>query len=147
MNAPISLIEEYNLNEIKDAYEYVREIIGSEIVESKLSLRTKLMYFDQAFYLKNQLLRDCDWASMANSIEIRTPFVDKELLKLILFLDVNKKKKVKKHLAKSELAYISSSFHKRKKTGFAIPTSLNDFNQKQYTQSLIDKQKSIYANF
>jgi asparagine synthase (glutamine-hydrolysing) len=147
LNAPISLIEEYNLNEIKDAYEYVREIIGSEIVESKLSLRTKLMYFDQTFYLKNQLLRDCDWASMANSIEIRTPFVDKKLLKLILFLDVNKKKKVKKHLAKSELAYISSSFHKRKKTGFAIPTSLNDFNQKQYTQSLIDKQKSIYANF
>lgn len=147
LNAPIALIDKYNLSEIRDAYEYIREVIGTEVLESKLSLRSKLMYFDQAFYLKNQLLRDCDWASMANSIEIRTPFVDKNLLKLILFLGVNKKKKVKKHLAKSELDYISSGFYKRKKTGFAIPTSLNDFNQKQYTQSLIDKQKSIYANF
>jgi len=29
-----------------------------------------------SFYLRNQLLRDADWAGMAHSLEIRTPFVD-----------------------------------------------------------------------
>ena len=33
------------------------------------------------FYMKNQLLRDSDWASMFHGIELRTPFVDAYLLR------------------------------------------------------------------
>lgn len=33
------------------------------------------------FYLRNQLLRDSDWASMAHSLELRTPLVDFHLLR------------------------------------------------------------------
>jgi asparagine synthase (glutamine-hydrolysing) len=31
-----------------------------------------------SFYMRNQLLRDADWAGMAHSLEIRVPFVDSE---------------------------------------------------------------------
>ena len=34
-------------------------------------------------YLRNQLLRDSDWASMAHSLELRTPLVDCTLLKAL----------------------------------------------------------------
>ena len=33
-------------------------------------------------YMKNQLLRDTDWASMANSVEIRVPFLDYNFFKV-----------------------------------------------------------------
>ena len=33
--------------------------------------------------MRNQLLRDNDWAGMAHSLEIRTPLVDFELLKTV----------------------------------------------------------------
>ena len=36
---------------------------------------------ESKIYMKNQLLRDTDWASMANSIEVRVPFVDYDFLK------------------------------------------------------------------
>lgn len=36
---------------------------------------------ETSLYLRNQLLRDADWAGMAHSLEIRTPFVDACLLK------------------------------------------------------------------
>jgi len=33
--------------------------------------------------MRNQLLRDADWAGMAHSLEIRVPLVDVELLELL----------------------------------------------------------------
>jgi asparagine synthase (glutamine-hydrolysing) len=35
---------------------------------------------ESTLYLRNQLLRDSDWASMAHSLELRTPLVDAQLL-------------------------------------------------------------------
>jgi asparagine synthase (glutamine-hydrolysing) len=36
----------------------------------------KVSVLEQCAYMRNQLLRDTDWASMAHSLEIRVPFVD-----------------------------------------------------------------------
>ncbi len=38
---------------------------------------------ESTLYLRNQLLRDSDWASMAHSLELRTPFVDAALLETL----------------------------------------------------------------
>ena len=35
---------------------------------------------ESTHYLRNQLLRDSDWASMGHSLELRTPLVDAQLL-------------------------------------------------------------------
>jgi asparagine synthase (glutamine-hydrolysing) len=39
--------------------------------------------FESTHYLRNQLLRDGDWASMAHSLELRTPLVDWRLLQAL----------------------------------------------------------------
>ena len=36
---------------------------------------------EASLYMRNQLLRDTDWASMAHSLEVRVPLVDAELLR------------------------------------------------------------------
>jgi asparagine synthase (glutamine-hydrolysing) len=38
---------------------------------------------ESGLYLRNQLLRDADWAGMAHSVEIRAPFVDRALLRAV----------------------------------------------------------------
>ena len=38
---------------------------------------------ESRWYLRNQLLRDTDWASMAHSVEVRTPLVDVELTRAL----------------------------------------------------------------
>ncbi len=42
-------------------------------------------------YMKNQLLRDTDLFGMANSLEIRVPFLDKELVDYILRVEPKEK--------------------------------------------------------
>ena len=38
---------------------------------------------EASLYMRNQLLRDTDWASMAHSLEVRVPLVDAELLRSV----------------------------------------------------------------
>src|SRR5205814_493244 len=38
---------------------------------------------ETAWYMRNQLLRDADWAGMAHSLEIRVPLVDAVLLRAV----------------------------------------------------------------
>ena len=44
----------------------------------------KLAALELDFYMRNQLLRDADVFSMANSVELRVPFLDQRLLKAAL---------------------------------------------------------------
>jgi len=41
----------------------------------------RICVLESSHYLRNQLLRDADWAGMAHSIEVRVPLVDAELLR------------------------------------------------------------------
>ena len=43
----------------------------------------RISVLEQSNYLRNQLLRDTDWASMAHSLEVRVPFVDRVLQRSI----------------------------------------------------------------
>lgn len=82
----------------------------------------KISALETNFYMKNQLLRDSDWAGMAHSVEIRTPLVDIELLKSI-GPSVLKMKKYngKKLLSNNALSNEEMKVLQRKKTGFGLP--------------------------
>jgi len=47
----------------------------------------KISFFELNMYMKNQLLRDTDVFGMANSLEIRVPFLDKELVDYVLKIE------------------------------------------------------------
>ena len=73
-------------------------------------------------YLRNQLLRDSDWASMDHSVELRTPLVDAWLLRdLMPVLRSFGRLKGKSMLAASPAIPLGQSIVGRAKTGFGIP--------------------------
>ena len=74
-------------------------------------------------YLRNQLLRDADWAGMAHSLEIRVPLVDATLLETVAPPLVNRwvPPAGKQALATSPSPPLPPSVANRSKTGFAVP--------------------------
>ena len=73
-------------------------------------------------YLRNQLLRDSDWASMYHGVELRTPLVDYFLLNelkdiIFYFKKYNGKEMLANSADKKLPGYITKSY----KTGFSIP--------------------------
>jgi asparagine synthase (glutamine-hydrolysing) len=76
-------------------------------------------------YLRNQLLRDGDWASMAHSVELRTPLVDAWLLRdLMPVLRSFGRFKGKSLLAESPSLPLGKDLISRTKTGFGIPLGI-----------------------
>lgn len=76
-------------------------------------------------YLRNQLLRDSDWASMAHSVELRTPLVDAWLLQdLMPVLRSFGRLKGKALLAASPALPLSDEIINRVKTGFGVPLGM-----------------------
>lgn len=77
---------------------------------------------DSVHYLRNQLLRDSDWASMAHSLELRTPLVDAELLHALRHCHTAFVRGAgKKMLAHAPAKPLPEDVIQRKKTGFGIP--------------------------
>ena len=71
--------------------------------------------------MRNQLLRDTDWASMAHSLEVRVPLVDVELLRRLAGTTVTHGFKSKRLLATSPRPPLPSKVIERSKTGFTTP--------------------------
>jgi asparagine synthase (glutamine-hydrolysing) len=73
-------------------------------------------------YMRNQLLRDSDWASMAHSVEIRVPLVDFTLLEAIAPRIASLKPgEGKTLLANAPVIPVPADVVARPKTGFGIP--------------------------
>jgi len=70
---------------------------------------------EASLYMRNQLLRDADWASMAHSVEQRTPLVDASLLRQLAHM-------LPQQRDKSALAAnLPDYLRDRPKTGFFVP--------------------------
>jgi asparagine synthase (glutamine-hydrolysing) len=74
-------------------------------------------------YMKNQLLRDADWAGMAHGLEIRTPLVDIELLRTLApSIPGLAPGAGKAALAAAPQLSLPGDVLSRSKTGFSVPT-------------------------
>lgn len=85
---------------------------------------TKMQYLDMHFWLPNDILLKADKMSMANSLELRVPILDKEVFKLSN--TISNKYKVnygttKYALRKAAAKRIPEEWYKRPKKGFPVP--------------------------
>lgn len=77
---------------------------------------------ESAHYMRNQLLRDADWAGMAHSIEIRVPLVDETLIRTIApVLPGLAPGTGKLALATAPSLPLPHATAVREKTGFVVP--------------------------
>jgi len=82
----------------------------------------RIAAMESALLLRNQLLRDIDWASMAHSLEVRVPLVDAFLLRKVApAVFSTKKRDGKELLSRSPHRALPEAILTRKKTGFTIP--------------------------
>jgi asparagine synthase (glutamine-hydrolysing) len=92
--------------------ETVRDIPNDRLAVSALEMN---------WYMRNQLLRDADWAGMAQSIEIRVPYLDLDLLGeaaswFAAYPDIGKAE-----LAAVAAPQLPNALLTRPKTGFSVP--------------------------
>jgi asparagine synthase (glutamine-hydrolysing) len=84
--------------------------------------RARVTALESAHYMRSQLLRDSDWASMAHSLELRVPLVDWELLRRVAPLAVARPDVVDKaSLARAARPPLPAEIASRPKTGFTTP--------------------------
>ena len=76
---------------------------------------------ETCFYLRNQLLRDADWAGMAHSLEIRVPFVDVDLFRALSPFFGTDFSPTKRDMADTPRSSLPPVIQNKPKTGFFIP--------------------------
>ncbi len=76
---------------------------------------------EACWYMRNQLLRDADWAGMAHGVEIRVPLVDATLLRDLAPYRALLSQHGKDLLAQAPGAPLPDAIRNRRKTGFETP--------------------------
>jgi asparagine synthase (glutamine-hydrolysing) len=85
------------------------------------SPRAKVAALELSWYMRHQLLRDSDWASMAHSLELRVPFVDLPFLRHAAPRIAGPNPPSKVEMARSAPSELPAGLLDRPKTGFTIP--------------------------
>ncbi len=90
-------------------------------VFSGLNTREKISVFEVSRYLGSQLLPDEDVFSMAHSLELRTPLVDRMVAEKLARIKYDHPEKYPKQLLVEAVGDIPPQIVNRKKMGFAMP--------------------------
>lgn len=130
-----SLRTDYDLNEIYNVEEINKfkcelvNYINLNYNFETTNLRNNILSIDKDLYMTNQLLKNTDWISMLNSVEIRVPYIFNNFHSTIL----NSKNSFTK---KNTIGIGYEKFYKKKykKVGFSFPIE-NYLKNKNYSIS------------
>jgi asparagine synthase (glutamine-hydrolysing) len=127
------LIEENEINLSENISEYTSDI---------KFINNKIKSLEMNVYLRDQVLKDLDWASMKYSLEIRVPFLTKSLLK------ISSSKYLVNSLKKDDLFLYgglkeTKYYQNYTKKGFSTPSNINK-KQKEFLK--INLRKFIKEN-
>jgi asparagine synthase (glutamine-hydrolysing) len=120
----------YELKEVMDpdlAREGLRRLkplrrLAEDLSPDPASNVGRICVLESAHYMRNQLLRDADWAGMAHGVEIRVPLVDVTLLKALAPAIPRLAPGMgKEALAKAPTVSLPAEIVVRQKTGFGVP--------------------------
>jgi asparagine synthase (glutamine-hydrolysing) len=99
----------------------ILEIIADTLRPDPGTPYARVAALESSLYLRNQILRDTDWASMAHSLETRVPLIDAHLLKRLAPVVVTRKGRGKSILADAPRLPLPPEVRNRRKTGFTVP--------------------------
>ncbi len=95
---------------------------GNDVRDGGLaSPHARIAALESTWYMRNQLLRDADWAGMAHSLEIRTPLVDATLLRRLAARLAGPHPPGKQDMAATPATPLPDAVLNRAKTGFTVP--------------------------
>jgi asparagine synthase (glutamine-hydrolysing) len=95
--------------------------IGAKLEGGPTTSPARVALLEAELYMRNQLLRDTDWASMAHSLEVRVPLVDPALLRRVAPHSLRHALVGKWLLAASPASPLPEVLLRRPKTGFTTP--------------------------
>lgn len=113
------LREKYHIEKDYDDFWYYRQFYIKE-----LPIYTRLRYLDFMTYLPGDILTKVDRAAMANSLETRVPFLDKEMIEFAFSLsqqECNPNGELKGILKYAYKDIFPDKFFDRRKQGFSMP--------------------------
>jgi asparagine synthase (glutamine-hydrolysing) len=99
--------------------EIMRELLNGTLTHSTRNVKVSVL--EARWYMRNQLLRDADWASMTHSVEVRVPLVDWTLWCEVSSLGLSSPYIGKRALSATPAMPLPSAVTERKKTGFTVP--------------------------
>ncbi len=152
------MLTESSLNLFKDEYRerlslinpFIRSLeLHSSFKDKNIDLLQELLYTDMNLILPDQYLEKVDRATMANSLEVRVPFLDNDLARYAISLPSKYKVrgKEKKYLLKRAFSgIVPNKILYGKKRGFGVPfsywlrSSMKDFMRDEIISS------NIYTN-
>ena len=129
--------------------------VGSSSNKDALSLIQRVLYDDIMYQFPDALLTKVDVASMAASLEVRSPFLDKQLVELSWTLPDNFKLRLgeRKYLLKKlASSYLPKEVIYRSKMGFGIPITewfikdLGDYGMTTFENSISEGLGFIKPN-
>jgi len=85
------------------------------------SAHARVAALEMTWYMRNQLLRDADWAGMAHSLEIRVPLIDVDLFRALAPALTGATSPTKTELARTPRVPLPESVVARAKSGFTTP--------------------------
>lgn len=122
----------------------------NETVEGITSNHLQVSALEIEWYMRNQLLRDTDWASMAHSLEIRVPLIDISLFRAVLSMCNNTHSPSKINMAQTAKPALPAKVLCRPKTNFSVPIRewlLTNCDLQQEERGLRSWAKVIYKTF
>ncbi len=111
----------------------------------EISEYLSMINFDLNYYLPEMMMLKVDRTSMANSVEVRSPFVDHRLIEYILKSDysVESKKDQKEPLKKILSKDFDIDFLNRKKMGFVFNLENWIYNNSQYIEHYFKNDSNL----
>ena len=122
--------------------------VALEELDPKTDGRDRVSWIETNLYMQNQLLKDTDYMSMWHSLEVRVPFLDKELMEAVYSIDASVKfdNKILKHLLiKAFDDILPPGIYQRKKMGFTFP--FNSWMHEVTSTSTENTYKKVRSQF
>jgi asparagine synthase (glutamine-hydrolysing) len=109
----------------------------------------RVSWLETNFYMQNQLLKDSDFMSMWHGVEIRVPFLDKEVMMMAGAIHADLKfnrSRPKYLLVKAFEKELPVQIWKRKKQGFTFPFD-RWLKENEYSKPHSQEEQKLYKNF